>query len=292
MQIKYTDIDIRFSLESSSFTVLNLVYERFLRSIPKHSHSNRSYEIHYISSGYGNAVIDGVHYHLVPNTLFVTGPGIEHEQIPEPSNPMEEYCIYLKTNVSRKGIHSSAANQIVSLFEATPFWFGPDNGNMRHIMEKLFSEMEHHTLGYKLQVESLLQQCIIELVRNYLSSTPTKAATSHASFPRSNLFEQKYIILEECFLYEYQGITLANLSNRLGLSCRQTERLLKEHYGKTFLQKRNDARMSAAAIFLVTTRKSITEISIELGYSSVEHFSNAFRNFYQMSASHFRKENQ
>lgn len=287
MQIKYTDLDIHFSLEHTSFTVLNIVYERFLRSIPKHSHSNHSYEIHYIPNGYGTAIIQDTVYSIIPNTLYVTGPGVEHEQIPTLSNPMEEYCINLKISSSR---HSHNTDQIVTLFEDTVFWFGPDTQQMCPLMEQLFSEMQNQTLGYKLQVESLLSQCIIKLVRNYLTAAPFRK--KEVPFRPSNLFEQKFIIIEECFLYNYKDLTLTRLSEKLGLSTRQTERLLKDHYNKTFLQKRNDARMSAAAILLVSTDQSLTEISYSLGYSSIEHFSNAFRRYYHISASTYRKQNR
>lgn len=270
-----------------SFTVLNLVYERFLRSIPKHSHSKHSYEIHYISNGYGTAVIEGVSYPIVPNTLYVTGPSVEHEQFPTLSNPMEEYCINLKIRPNHLYDNTS---QIVTLFEKTVFWFGQDTEQIGLLMEQLFSEMQHQTLGYKLQVESLLSQCIIKMVRNYLAATPVHFQKKDSPFLPSNLFDQKYIIIEECFLYDYRDITLTKLSALLGLSTRQTERLLKEHYGKTFLQQRNDARMAAAVVLLVSTNQSITDISESLGYSTAEHFSNAFRRHYHMSPTNYRKK--
>ncbi len=291
MQIKYTNLDIHFSLEHMSFAVLNLVYEKFLRSIPKHSHSNRSYEIHYISKGYGTAVIQGVTYPIIPNTLYVTGPGIEHEQTPMQNDPMEEYCINLKISPNPDYPHGDAS-QITTLFENTLFWFGQDTEQIHLLMEQLFYEMQHQMLGYRLQVESLLSQCVIKMVRNYLASTPVPLQTKDIPFCPANLFEQKYIIIEECFLYDYKEITLANLSTRLGLGARQTERLLKEHYGKTFLQKRNDARMAAASVLLVSTNQSITDISESLGYSAVEHFSNAFRRHYHISPSDYRKKHR
>ena len=294
MQIKYTDLNIDFFLEDVQFHVLNLVYERFLRSIPKHSHSRQSYEIHYIDSGYGTTVIDGTTYSLRPGTLFVTGPDIEHEQSPLPSDPMEEYCIYLKITPGRSTLISSQADQITQLFQATPFWFGQDTHHFGDLAKSIFSEMESQTLGYRLQIRSLLQQCIINLVRNYITSNcqPRSNPATDSPFEPSNLSDQKYLILEECFLYEYATITLSSLSARLGLSTRQTERLLKEYYGQTFLQKRGEARMSAASILLLNTDKSISDIAAELGFSAIEHFSNAFKRHYGMSARAYKKLHQ
>ena len=108
------------------------------------------------------------------------------------------------------------------------------------------------------------------------------------AFHRENSPDDCFII-EEYFLYEYQDLTLEKLSSRLGLSHRQTERLLQKHYGMTFLQKKFEAKMSAALILLQDPSNSITEISVQLGYSSVEHFSAAFRKYYGISASEWRK---
>ena len=93
-----------------------------------------------------------------------------------------------------------------------------------------------------------------------------------------------------CILYEYRTLTLDKLSARLGLGIRQTERLLKDHYGKTFLQKKTEARMSAASILLQNSGLSITQIAEDTGYSCVEHFSASFKRYYGQSASAYRKE--
>ena len=74
MRKLYTDLNIRFTVEQMDFFALNLVFERFLRTIPNHSHGSNSYEIHYIPSGYGHVKINQVLYDIVPNTLYITGP--------------------------------------------------------------------------------------------------------------------------------------------------------------------------------------------------------------------------
>ena len=98
-----------------------------------------------------------------------------------------------------------------------------------------------------------------------------------------------YLIIEEAFLYGYKSITLEALSQKLGLGTRQTERLLKKHYNKTFQQKKTESRMFAARTLLRESSKSIGEISEELGYSSCEHFSWSFKKYCGMSPSEYRK---
>lgn len=89
--------------------------------------------------------------------------------------------------------------------------------------------------------------------------------------------------MEKAFLYEYRDVTLDRLSEYLGLSGRQTERFLKEYYGKTFAQKRTDARMSAACVFLKEDAPDLYDIAEKTGYRSIDYFIKAFKNYFQIT---------
>lgn len=274
------DLDLLFSLDGASIQAINITYERFLRSIPSHSHGSGCYEIHYIPAGFGKLTADGHIFDITPNTLFVTGPHVEHAQIPVPADPMEEYCIYLKIRDSRRKTDSPVMNAFASM----SFWFGTDTQGVHGLITQLFDEMEHRPIGYLNQAKLLLSQLVIYMVRNYKNACP--AALSPA---REGSADPKSVIIEEYFLYEYRALSLNDLADRLGLSPRQTQRLLLEYYGKSFQQKKAAAKMSAAAILLADKTKSITSIAEELGYSSPEHFSGAFRSYYKVCPRDYRK---
>ncbi len=131
----------------------------------------------------------------------------------------------------------------------------------------------------------LLSQLLIYIVRSY-----GRRQIAQTSFSVHNRTESRSIIIEEYFLYEYQSLSLDVLAAKLNLSTRQTQRLLMEYYGKSFQQKKAEARMSVAAILLSDKTRSITSIAEDLGYSSIEHFSSAFRNFYRTSPREYRKQ--
>lgn len=286
MKTLYTDLNIKFHIGDTTFSALNIIYEQFQRKIPKHSHGLNSYEIHYISQGHGTAKIDGEIYDIEPNTLYITGPNVEHEQYPDDDDPMTEYCIYLKIKKNRGTSKHREHMPFLDIFENTYFWYGADTQDIYTPMKQIFFELEHEYSGYITQVETLLQQCIVKIVRNYESQQQ-----SLVHFAPSDLVDSKYIIVEECFLYEYRDITLQDLSARLGLSTRQTERFLKDNYGMTFLQKKTEAKMSMATVLLSDSNNSITKVSDDLGYSSLEHFSHAFKKYYGITARQYRKQN-
>ena len=281
MKTNYTNLDIHFSIEGISIRVLNIVFERFTRTIPSHSHGNGCYEIHYIPFGHGKLRIGEQYYDIVPDTLYVTGPHVEHAQTPIQSDPMQEFCVYLKLPDPLR----TKSSPLVSAFTSVPFWMGRDTQGIHQIMKLLFDELEHRYIGFQTQVELLLSQLLIGVIRNY-----EQGKSSQDAFARDNLTNSKSIIIEEYFLYEYQSLSLQTLAGRLNLSPRQTQRLLIEYYGKSFQQKKTEARMSAAVILLSDSSRSITSIAEDLGYSSAEHFSSAFRNYYQMSPAKYRKQ--
>lgn len=285
MKISYSNLNIPFRLEDTHFQALNIIYERFYRSIPSHSHGSDSFEIHYISEGYGKAKINDTYYDLKPNTLFITGPHIEHSQIPAIENPMCEYCVYVKIKPSRRNHSQTSEDSVANLFQQYPFWIGADTQNIHAIMKHLFFELDNKILGYKENVQALLCQLVIGTVRNCKD-----IRKSNLHFATSDLIDTKPLLIEEYFLYEYNDLTLDNLAKRLGLSTRQTERYIKEYYGKTFIQKRTESKMSTAALLLSDTSRSVSSIADELGYASVEHFSTAFKRYYNVSPSNYRKD--
>lgn len=282
MRTLYTDMNIRFTLDGISVHGLNIAFERFTRTIPSHSHGSGCYEIHYIPLGYGKLKAQGQYYDIQPNTLFITGPHVEHAQTPIPDDPMQEYCVYLKI---LGGSRSKKPSPLMDAFLSTPFWIGKDVQGIHPLMRQLFDELEHRYIGYQSQVELLLSQLLIHTVRNY-----RQGRVSQTAFARNNLAHSQSVVIDEYFLYEYSSLSLDALARRLKLSPRQTQRLLMEYYGKTFQQKKAEARMSAAAILLSDKDRNIASIAEALGYSSAEHFSSAFRKYYGASPSGYRRQ--
>lgn len=280
MKFIYNNLNIQFIMEHTTISVLNLALERLSVPIPKHSHGSNSYELHYIADGYGIVRIEGNAYEVGPNTFFVTGPNIEHEQIPFFSNPMIEYSVYFKLK------NCSDHSGFLSIFAETSFWLGKDTQNMQAVLKRLFAELRNQVTGYTQGAVALLQICIILAVRNY-ERFPQK---EDAMFQPTNLAEQKTFTIERAFLYEYRDLTLEKLANYLGISARQTERFLKEHYNQTFSEKKTEARMSAAAILLKNHELTLLEIAENLGYASIEYFTSKFKKHYHMSPRDYMTE--
>ncbi len=289
---RYDNLDFSFSLEGYTICALNIVFEQFKRPIPAHSHTQGSFEIHFIPYGKGEVYLDGTCFPLQAGSLYVTGPGVMHEQFADPNDPMAEYCIYFHITQREK-----RANTIVSRFLAQKLWIGEDGQQLETLLQTLFEELSACRTGFVIEVRSLLQQCIVRMVRNYesagCSTSHSTSAGSITAIPSPlDLRTRQSLLLEECFLYDYATLTLPALSEKLGLSPRQTQRLLREQYDQSFQQKKTAARMSAAAALLHSSMESIALIGEQLGFSCAEHFSAAFHRYYGMTPSAYRQDHR
>ncbi len=278
----HNNLDIRFSVGGFCFHAVNLICSSIIHNVPLHSHGINCYEIHYISDGYGTLNADGQEYAVTPNTLFVTGPLLPHSQMTNPSSPMLEWCLYLHTDEDEKEEYAD----IILKFLSEKFWIGKDEQGLLPLFQKLFYELDNRFDGYLNMAELLTAQIVISIARNYIKDSKLTSEPSPAVSERAS------IIIEEYFLYEYKTASLGKLSRQLGLSERQTQRVIKKYYGSSFGEKKTEAKMSAAVILLEDEALSLADVSEQLGYSSREYFTAAFKKYYNISPSRYRKSKQ
>ncbi|WP_337102226.1 AraC family transcriptional regulator [Paenibacillus sp. YIM B09110] len=281
-------MDIKLALGGFALNVLYVKFGYFHSSMREHSHSHGSYELHYIPSGQGILVADGERYPLMPGTLFMTGPDVAHEQIPDQSDPMAEYCIFFEVlsgdsqlTANKNSTHKD--NLLSELLVNTPFWIGPDNENMMPLFQMLADELSSKRLGFHHMATNILEMIVTRMVRQY-----TERRSSLMDVPVKTLDDSRLLTIENCFLYEYSSITLKQLADKLGLSTRQTERTVQKQYGVSFKDKKQQSRMSAAVQLLAETDLSISAIAARIGFATLEQFSHSFKQYYGMTATQYR----
>lgn len=282
--MKNDNLNITFSIGRYMITILKFTYECQTWNTPSHSHSSNSYELHYIPQGRGTLISSQKSYDLYPNVLYTTGPHVEHQQYPDPDDPTYEYCIYLRIEQTHAKQRRKSMEQenIMDLFLNYPFWYGTDQADLPVTLEQIHRELFHPKPAAGLMLEALFIQFMVKVLRNYKPAS--KAAITSIPIP----LIKAYILIEDSFLLEYDTITLEELSHRLGLSTRQTSRILFDRYGQNFIQKRTEARMAAAVTFLKEGRLSVSEIAARLGYSCPNHFHAAFKKYYHMTATEYK----
>lgn len=68
-----------------------------------------------------------------------------------------------------------------------------------------------------------------------------------------------------------------DIADELGISCRQLERIFAKHLGVTPMRYALELRLTRASNLLLQSEASIAEIAVACGFSSMAHFSKAYR---------------
>lgn len=251
--------------------------ERLRLLIPAHRHSRTSYELHYTVQGRGSVTVNNIRYPISAGDMFVTGPEQMHEQLSNSDDPILEYCIY----VSCVPKYSKEAVPLTGLRQPDFHIIRDHNKELFEMFRSIAAEMRADLADSEETACTILKLLLLKLNRMNMDRV-------RAENPRRTAGAAAYPEIEDAFFYQYDTLRLEDVANMLKISPRQTQRFLRIHYGKTFTEKCREARMSAAAMLLEDRSLSITEISVRVGFSSVEHFSSAFKGYFGASPRKYR----
>lgn len=84
-------------------------------------------------------------------------------------------------------------------------------------------------------------------------------------------------------------ITLEDLSKEYGISVTSLKSCFKAVYGKPLFNWRKEYKLQLAGRLLKETNENITEIATKIGYKNPSKFSSAFKSYYNLTPSEFRK---
>lgn len=90
--------------------------------------------------------------------------------------------------------------------------------------------------------------------------------------------------------YYKENITSKDIGEALFLSPRQIDRIVSQYYGCTLHQRITHLKMKSASKQLLTTDKSIAEISQDIGYRSINTFYSAFKKHFGCLPGDYREK--
>lgn len=218
---------IRFSWNNVLFDMTDIGGGLLKEDIPRHAHAKNSYELHFIISGKGCLITDTKKYELSAGNFFITGPNIYHEQTACKKDPVKDIFIMFQA------VNTAKANAVSSTFLENHFCFLKefDISTAQEILEEYRSKRA----DYESAVCGLSMKLLTDVTRLLLPN-----AFGNNISPEG-LYDRRFVIIEQAFLYT-PDLTLTELSDKIGLCERQTQRLLKRYYGKSFREKKKESK--------------------------------------------------
>jgi len=155
-----------------------------------------------------------------------------------------------------------------------------------------------------LEIDARLEQCIQAILNCqyadplkrmfFFSKTMEMLVLQAEAFDRSfnnkpyyikSDYDRERILYVRDYLLENidSPPTLTELSRKAGLNEYKLKKAFKETFDKTVFEYLSDVRLETAKNDLLESKKTATEIAFELGYSSLQHFSMAFKKKFGVS---------
>lgn len=278
---------LTFYMGNVEISIVKLVLSGYDTFICEHAHAKNIYEMHYIISGKGHMLInnDRIKYPLKPGTMDIIGPGVTHAHFPEKGYPIRDYCFGF--SVKETTNKTRAGDNVIKKVLDTPFWLAEGFQDSEHYFLEIMEEAGKPRLGGEMVLQSLFKCLLVHLARNMVTALEPMRPMAK---PAVNLTINRTQIIDDSFFEYGSAITLEILADKLECSTRHLSRYIKEYYGKSFHDLKNDFRMAQAAAELYESDISISQLSDKLGFSSYVYFEKVFKKYYKMSPSAYRND--
>jgi len=265
-----TNDSIKFMMAKIFFQLANFTYKEYREITPVVYHGSKTLEINYVRNGKGKLKVNDTTYNLERGTYFVIPEFVSYSIIP--NEKLNIYSTYLLLDMK------SGYKEYIPLTK--DFYIGVKK-DFDYIFDSLLYEFTTMNVGYNEIVVSNFKTLIVKMLRN---ERKTGKRLSHWD-TNSLQFEIETIITNE-----FHSITINELADKLHLSVRELQRYLLKNYNKTFNELKTDAKMTFASNKLLYTNIKVSDLAVLVGYSSLEHFSYAFKKYFNLTPLQYRKE--
>ncbi len=156
------------------------------------------------------------------------------------------------------------------------------------LVHKIFDAMERPSTGANFQVMGRIYELLGEILikGEYTSQLPSLGYRD----------EKKAVKLKTVLKYIREqfsrNITLDEIANVSGFSCKYFCKFFKEMTGSTPVNYLVTYRIERSARMLLSTDLSVTQIAEACGFNDLSYFIKTFKKFYQLSPTDYRKREE
>ncbi len=237
-------------------------------------HHETHFEIHLVMDGTVNWWVEDEIYALEPGSVFLTKPGELHGGIKNIIQPSTLTWLQVDAScLEDKDIEQSLIQLTERQAQSTP--------ELIQLLEAMLAEIDAPQADSPRLVDAYLHIFLTKLLRQY-----QQQGTINDSIPEVCKVMFNYI---DEHLSDEDPIKVEDLCKHVGLSRSRIFQLFDEYVGQSPISYINRRRVERAKHYLRQTKQQITQIALELGYSSSQHFATAFKRLTGLSPKEYRK---
>ena len=238
-----------------------------------------NYVIHYISKGKGIFYYKNQEIPLSAGDLFLLKPNEVTFYQADQEDPWAYYWIGIGGNKTAPYFNLSSLGEVAYL-----------QHNKKQATKKVASQMiqlitqaeeKERTTSNQLELLSQAYKLLFEL------SILSPNASSHELNQTEKLCQECRYVIEKH--YNIDGLSISSIAQKLNVNRSYLTTLFKKYYHVSPKDYLLQTRMKRAKQLLENTQEPIKVISYSVGYLDPLYFSKAFKEFYSVSPSQFRK---
>ncbi len=242
-------------------------------------HLHNYYEMVYFFSGNRTYFIDGKCFSARNNTIILIPPFTPHST--KGSSEVDRIVVYFDEAFLQQYFSPNVIQEIIACFSANFF----DLTSVKSTHRLLANQIKRDFEGGDITLT------IMHVAEFLLSIKSLHIKSQEEKEPQSN-----HPIALDAIAYIHKNIltvdSVQEIAQNVNMSPSRLATIFKATTGVSIMQYVINAKINLAARALATTKKHITDIAMECGFSSNAHFSNTFKKFFDVSPSEYRAKMQ
>ncbi|ASS65014.1 AraC family transcriptional regulator [Paenibacillus sp. RUD330] len=286
-------LELRFRWGAYRLRVLHFHLASFPedRLIRYHKHSE--YEFHFIARGSGTLSLEDSDHEFREGMFYLTGPGVLHQQLAGRPDGTEELSLHIdivpiedepSASGEDKWERQEAANCIAALDALGPQPI-PDRCQAMPWFLTAYKAVQEAEPGWGTTVKQAVIQILLRAARAPLQPLPQVA------HPERDMSLYRYQLITRFIRDNYSSpLSLQDAADRIHVSSRQLQRIMKEQGGVSFSDYLERCRLEQVCEALARNGGSIEQIAAETGFQSGSYLHYVFRKKFGLTPSRYREQ--
>lgn len=236
-------------------------------------------EILFARSGSGVYIVDETRYPIREGDLILCNAGTLHDEDPACGDNLNTLCVGV-TDVHIPGLPS---NCLIDASYTPVFPAGESAGTIEYLMTGIYSMLADDP-------DRFAETCHYMMMA--LVSKVLATIRAYCALHGDTLRRQPDIIAAQVKAYINahfeENFSLRDISEAVRVSPYYLAHVFKDQTGYSPKQYALRRRLGEAQTLLITTRISVTDIALRVGFGSLSHFNNMFSKYIGMSPSSYR----
>jgi len=274
----------------SKFSVLQDIYvDKVHRSagfIMPEDHFHPYYELYYVREGKCCFFLNDTLYSLNAGDFMLIAPGDLHHTLYLPEEDCERITIYFnKEHVSQAlPLHIRNFEKEILHSGQIILHYGSEQ-EVLSLLDRMLAEYRLQDTYTRPLLSSYLQQLFFLIMRYRMENINDLGLSSH---------KNEEVLLAAKYIYRNfaSSLTLEEVAGVAGLSPTYFSKKFKQVTGLGFKEYINFVRMKNAALELLVTKHSVTDIALNNGFSDGNYFKDAFKKIHGCSPREYRKQKE